>query len=110
MAFDETLAARIRAKLGKKKGVVEKKMFGGLAFLLNGNMSCGVRGKEMMVRLAPEDTDGALAQSHTHTFEISGRGPMKGWILVEPEGLKTDKDLSTWVDTGVKYAASLPPK
>jgi len=110
MAFDEKLAARIKAQLGKKKGIVEKKMFGGLAFLLNGNMSCGVHGNEMIVRLAPEETDKALAKRHVRVFDIAGRGPMKGWILVEPEGLKTEKDLAAWVDTGVKYAASLPPK
>ena len=110
MAFDEKLAARIRTQLGKKKGLVEKKMFGGLAFLLNGNMSCGVRGDEMIVRLAPEETDKALAKKHVRVFDISGRGPMKGWILVDAEGVKTEKDLAAWVDTGVKYAASLPPK
>jgi len=110
MAFDEKLAARIRTQLGKKKGIVEKKMFGGIAFLLNGNMSCGVHGSEMIVRLAPDETDEALTQKHTRVFDLSGGRPMKGWILVDPAGLKSDKDLAIWVETGVNYAASLPPK
>jgi len=110
MAFDEKLAARIRNELGRKKGVTEKKMFGGIAFLLNGNMSCGVHGEQMIVRLAADETDAALAQKHTRVFDLSGGRPMKGWILVEPEGVKTDKALSKWVETGVSYAASLSPK
>lgn len=110
MAFDEQLTGRIRKQLGKKKGIVEKKMFGGIAFLLNGNMSCGVHGNEMIVRLAPEETDRALTRKHTRVFDLSGGRPMKGWILVEPEGVESDKELAAWVDTGVKYAASLPAK
>ncbi|HEX9219213.1 MAG TPA: TfoX/Sxy family protein [Gemmatimonadaceae bacterium] len=110
MAFDEKLAVRIRNQLGRKKGVTEKKMFGGIAFLLNGNMSCGVHGEEMIVRLATDETDAALAQKHTRVFDLSGGRPMKGWILVEPDGLRTDKALAKWVETGVSYAASLPPK
>jgi hypothetical protein len=110
MAFDERLAGRIRNQLGKKKGLTEKKMFGGIAFLLNGNMSCGVHGEELIVRLSPDETDAALAQKHTRIFDLSGGRPMKGWLLVKPEGLKSDKDLAKWVDTGVAYAASLPPK
>ena len=110
MAFDENLAARIRNQLGKKRGLTEKKMFGGIAFLLNGNMSCGVHGAEMIVRLTPDKTDAALEQKHTRVFDLSGGRPMKGWILVGREGLNTEKDLAKWVETGVKYAASLPPK
>ena len=107
MAFDERLAARIRSQLGKKKGLTEKKLFGGIGFLLNGNLACAVRKDEMLVRVAPEKTDDALAKKHTRLF---GARPMKGWILVAPEGLKTDKALANWVETGVAYAASLPPK
>jgi hypothetical protein len=94
----------------KKEGTGREKMFGGIAFLLNGNMSCGVHGSEMIVRLTPEETDEALAQNHTRVFDLSGGRPMKGWILVDPRGLKNDKDFSRWVEIGVKYAASLPPK
>ena len=107
MAFDERLAARIRSQLGKKKGLTEKKLFGGIGFLLNGNLACAVRKDEMLVRVVPEETDEALAKKHTRLF---GARPMKGWILVAPEGLKTDKALAKWVETGVAYAASLPPK
>ncbi|GAC1412043.1 MAG: TfoX/Sxy family protein [Gemmatimonadaceae bacterium] len=107
---DESLAARIRVQLGKRKGLAEKKTFGGIGFLLNGNIACAVRRDEMLVRVAPEKTDEALAQKHTRMFDLSGTRPMKGWILVEQEGLKTDKSLAKWVETGVDYAASLPSK
>src|SRR5439155_17714296 len=83
MAFDEKLAGRIRLSLGKRKGLKEKKMFGGIAFLLNGNMCCGVHRTEMIVRLAPEATDQALTDRHTRLFDLTGR-PMKGWVLVDP--------------------------
>jgi hypothetical protein len=94
MAFDVALAERIRTQLGKRRGLTEKKMFGGLAFLLNGNMCCGVHGQEMIVRLAPEQTDDALRRTHTRVFDLSGR-PMKGWILVQPEGLATKAALAS---------------
>lgn len=109
MAFDDKLAARIRKRLGKRAGILEKRMFGGIAFLLNGNMCCGVHGTEMIVRLDPEETDKALSERHTRLFDLTGR-PMKGWILVEPKGLATDAQLGKWVVVAVKYAASLPPK
>jgi hypothetical protein len=109
MAFDATLAARIRRRLGKRAGLVEKQMFGGVAFLLNGNMCCGVHGEEMIVRLAPGDTEKALAQANTHRFDLTGR-PMQGWILVKPQGLATGAALGKWIGIASRYAASLPPK
>jgi len=109
MAFDEKLATRIRKRLGKRAGVIEKRMFGGVAFLLRGNMCVGVHKDEMIVRLDPADTDQALRQKHTRLFDLTGR-PMKGWILVQPKGLATDAALGKWVSTGVKYAGSLPAK
>jgi hypothetical protein len=109
MAFDEKLADRIRTQLGKRKGLSEKQMFGGLAFLVNGNMSCGVHGSEMIVRIDPAETDNALAQKHTRLFDLTGR-PMKGWILVQSAGTKSQAALAKWVDMGVGYAASLPKK
>ncbi len=109
MAFDLTLAERMRKQLGKRKGLVEKRMFGGLAFLLNGNMCCGVHGDEMIVRLDPAQTEQALRERHTRLFDLSGR-PMKGWILVQASGLKTEAALAKWVEVGVKYASSLPAK
>ncbi len=109
MAFDQKLAERVRKRLGKRRGVIEKQMFGGLAFVLNGNLCCGVHGRELIVRVAPAETDQALSQPHTHIFDLPGR-PMKGWILVQPAGLTTDVALARWIQTGVKYAASLPAK
>ena len=109
MAFDEELARRIRAALGKRPGVVEKKMFGGLAFLLRGNMCVGVHGSDLIVRLDPEETDRALAQSHTRPFDLTGRR-MKGWILVQPKGMATEATLGAWLDSAVSYAESLPAK
>ena len=109
MALNETLAARIRKHTGKRSGLVEKKMFGGLAFLLKGNMSVGVHGDEMIVRIDPVETDAALKQKHVRIFDITGK-PMKGWILVDAKGLADDKSLAKWIDTGVAYAQSLPPK
>jgi hypothetical protein len=109
MAFDEELAARVRTRLGKRGGLTEKKMFGGLAFLLNGNMCCGVSGHELIVRLDPAQTEKALAEPHTRVFDLTGR-TMKGWILVSPEGLATDPALSKWVGVALQYAGSLPAK
>ncbi len=109
MAFDERLADRIRGSLGRRKGLVEKKLFGGVAFLLNGNMCVGVHKSELIVRLAPEETAAALTQAHTRRFDLTGR-PMKGWILVEQGGLKTEAQLSKWVQVAAQYANSLPAK
>ena len=109
MAFDEKLAGRIRKHLGKRKGLTEKQMFGGIAFLLNGNMCCGVHRDEMIVRLAPDETEKALEAPDTHLFDLTGR-PMKGWILVKPKGLVTDTALAKWVGVATQFARSLPPK
>ncbi len=109
MAFDERLAERIRGTLGRRKGLAEKKMFGGVAFLLNGNMCVGVHKSDLIVRLAPEETDAALSQPNTRRFDLTGR-PMNGWILVGPAGVKTDAKLSKWVEVAAKYASSLPAK
>jgi TfoX-like protein len=109
MTFDPKLATRIRKELGKRTGLVEKQMFGGIAFLLRGNMCVGVSGKEMIVRIPPEDTDRILAQPNTRIFDLSGR-PMKGWILVKPKGLATPAGLKKWIGVAVTYAGSLPAK
>ena len=109
MAYDEKLAGRVRKVLAKRKAIAEKKVFGGVAFLLNGNMCCGLHGQELIVRLNPEETDQALAKPHTRIFDMTGR-PMKGWILVEPAGLAREDALAKWVRVGVDYAASLPAK
>ena len=109
MAYDEKLAGRVRKLLAKRKAIVDKKMFGGVAFLLNGNMCCGLHGQELIVRLNPQETDQALARPHTRIFDMTGR-PMKGWILVEPAGLAKEDALAKWVGAGVDYAAFLPAK
>jgi len=109
MAFDEELAQRIRKHLAVHKRLTEKKMFGGLAFLLNGNMCCGVHRRELIVRLSPARTEAALGTPHTRIFDLSGR-PMKGWILVEPAGLADEPALAKWLHLGTTYAASLPKK
>ena len=109
MAYDEGLATRVRDVLGDQPGLAEKKMFGGLAFLLHGNMACGVRGDDLIVRMAVEEADAALEEPGARPFDMTGR-PMKGWLLVAPEGHAEDDDLRRWVDRGLAHAGSLPPK
>jgi len=109
MAFDEALAGRVRPLLASVDGVVEKKMFGGLAFLVQGNMSVGIHGSELIVRIDPLDAEEALKQPGTRVFDITGR-PMKGWLLVSPETLGQKKVLAAWVNRGVAYARTLPAK
>jgi hypothetical protein len=110
MAYDEDLANRVREQLADESGITEKKMFGGLAFLLHGNMSVGLSsGGDLMVRVGAEATDAALSRPHTRLFDMTGR-PMKGWILVAPEGVRTKRELGAWVQRGLGYARSLPPK
>ena len=109
MAFDEQLAAQVRSHLEDARGVVEKKMFGGVAFLINGNMSVGIHKGELIVRIPPEETDEALKKPGARLFDITGR-PMKGWILVGGKGIKDATARGAWVKRGVDYASSLPKK
>ncbi len=109
MAYDEGLAQRIREAFGGQPGVVEKKMFGGIAFMVQGNMSVGVIGDVLMVRVGPEGHNGALTRPHTRPMDFTGR-PMKGFIYVDEAGIEADGDLQAWVDRGVAYARSLPAK
>jgi len=109
MTFDEHLAARMRNTLGKRPDLTEKKMFGGIAFLLAGNMCCGVHKTDMIVRLDPDETDSALAEANVRLFDLTGR-PMKGWILVESSGLEDDAALAKWVGRSVKFVKTLPKK
>jgi hypothetical protein len=109
MAYDEALAERVREQLAAEPTVTERAMFGGLAFLLDGNMAVGLSGDELMVRVGPDASDDALARAHTRPFDMTGR-PMKGWILVAPEGVAEELDLAAWVARGVDFARSLPPK
>jgi hypothetical protein len=109
MAYDTGLASRAREEMQNIPGFVEKKMFGGVGFLLWGNMACGVNGNDLIVRVGPAGYDQALAQPHTRVFDMTGR-PMSGWILVEPAGVASQADLRRWIDLGVQFALSLPPK
>ncbi len=108
MAYNLKLAERIRSELNGIP-VVEKKMFGGVGFLFNGNLACGVNKDDLIVRVDPERHSALLKKSHVKPFDLTGR-PMKGWLLVEPEGVKTGKQLSAWVKEGLEFASTLPPK
>jgi TfoX/Sxy family transcriptional regulator of competence genes len=109
MPYDENLAQRIRPMLARRKGFAEKKMFGGIGYLLNGNMCCGVWKKFLIVRVGPEGYAKALGTPFTRKFDITGRA-MRGWVMVEPEGLQSDADLEDWVARAARYAGSLPGK
>lgn len=109
MAYDEGLAQRIGDMLGEQPGLVEKKMFGGVGFLLHGNMACGVHKDALVVRVGPERYDEALKRPHTRPFDITGR-PMKGWVMLAADGYEADDDLNSWVQQGIEFALSLPPK
>ena len=110
MAFDEDLAARVRAVLESRVDVDERKMFGGIGFLLAGNMCCGVYRDDLIVRLDPEEATGLMeAESGVRAMDITGR-PMRGWLLVAPEAIAEDEDLERWVRRAEAFAGSLPPK
>jgi TfoX/Sxy family transcriptional regulator of competence genes len=110
MAYDEDLANRIRELIAADADVTEKRMFGGLAFLVGGHMSVTAsREGGLMVRVDPDDTEALLAKPHTRPFEMRGR-ELEGWLRVDPEGLRTKRGLEPWVKRGAAYARSLPPK
>jgi TfoX/Sxy family transcriptional regulator of competence genes len=109
VAFSESLAARIRDALARKKGIQEKKMFGGIGFFLKGNLLVGVWKDSLIVRLGPEEGDDALREPHVIEFDITGR-PMKGWILVEPDGVEDDDQLQGWIERAEKFVRTLPAK
>ncbi|MGZ4184187.1 MAG: TfoX/Sxy family protein [Solirubrobacteraceae bacterium] len=110
MAYEEDLANRIRELLAHEPEVVEKKMFGGLAFLIGGNMSVSARGQGgILLRCDPGQAEALVAKPHAARFEMRGRA-MDGWLRVDSEGLGTKRELKRWVDVGVKYARSLPAK
>jgi TfoX N-terminal domain len=110
MAYDEELADRIRALLATEHDVTEKKMFGGLAFLIGGHMSVSASGRGgLLLRCDPEETDALISQPGAARFEMRGRA-MDGWLRVEPEAVEAAEDLERWVAVGVNYARSLPPK
>jgi len=109
MAYDEPLAERVRKRIAKKTGYMERKMFGGVCFLLHGHMACGIINDEMIVRVGKEVYGSALAMPHTRKFDITGKA-MTGWVMVSPQGHAADEDLDVWLQKGIDFTMSLPPK
>jgi TfoX/Sxy family transcriptional regulator of competence genes len=109
VAFDPGLAQRVREALADPTGVTERKMFGGLAFLLHGHMFVGIMGATLMARVGPHNHGQALAAPHVRPMDFTGR-PMKGYVYVDAEGLTTDADLERWVRACAEFAKTLPPK
>ena len=109
MAYNEELAARIRISLEGHPGVTERKMFGGIGFMIHGNMCCGVLKDDLMVRVGPDGHAASLALPHARPMDFTGR-PMKGFVFVGSDGINDDGALSEWIDRGVTFAQSLPKK
>jgi hypothetical protein len=109
VAFDETLAERVREALSRERGVTEIKMMGGLCFMIRGHMALGVSGEDLMVRVGPDGYERVLSRKHAREMDFTGR-PMKGFLFVEPAGTRTKRPLESWVVLGVSFAKSLPPK
>lgn len=109
MVYSEDLASRVRRALGGRPALAEKRMFGGLAFLLGGHMCCGVVGDELTVRVGPDEYPAALALEHAREMDFTGR-PLRGFVYVSPKGIADDADLAAWVERGARFAASLPAK
>ena len=109
MAYDAKLAQRVRNALKSSKGVTEREQFGGVAFLIRGNVACGIIGDDMLLRVGPDRHDEAMKSKDAKPFSLTGR-PSKGWILIRPAGLKSPATLKKWVHMGVDFAMTLPPK
>ena len=109
MPYNESLAARVHDRMAHMPGYEEKKMFGGVGCLLNGNMACGVHREHLIVRVGPDNYEEALAEPFAKVFDITGRG-MRGWVMVDVRGLQDDEALDEWVQMGVNFAKTLPPK
>ena len=109
MAWDEGLAGRVRAAMAGCGAVVEKRMFGGLTFMLDGHMCCGVAGGELMVRVGPRDYEEALAEPHAREMDFTGK-PLRGFVYVGADGLEGEEALQAWIERGVGFVRSLPPK
>jgi TfoX/Sxy family transcriptional regulator of competence genes len=109
MAYDERLAQRVMEVLGGQPRLVDRKMFGGVGYMLHGNMACGVHGDTLIVRVGPAGYQEALAQPYVKPFDMTGR-PMKGWVVVSAEGCQSDEALEAWVQRGVDFVLTLEPK
>ena len=100
---------RLRRLLGKRRGLTEMRMYGGIGFLMNGNKCCGVHGADLIARVDPSETDQLLQESGTRRFDLTGR-PMKGWLLVAPDALVLDGALDGWLERSLRYVSTLPRK
>jgi hypothetical protein len=109
MGFNEILALRIRQILAAQAGIQEKKMFGGVGFMFNGNMACGVHKEYLIVRVGSANYKPAISRPHTRPFDMTGR-LMAGWVMVEPEGYASESDLRMWINMGLAFAQTLPAK
>jgi hypothetical protein len=109
MAYDEGLVERLREIFDDRRDVEEKKMFGGIAFMVRGHMCVGIVGATLMARIGPDEYDKALKKKHVREMDFTGK-PMKGFIYIDPAGFESDKDLQYWVTLSETYAKSLPPK
>jgi hypothetical protein len=109
MPYNETLAARIRKLLGSRKNLAEKQLFGGIAFLLDGNICCGAWKEFLILRLGPDTARHVLCEEHARPFDITRR-PMRGWAMVEPAGWQNDASLRRWVSWAEEFTLTLPPK
>jgi TfoX/Sxy family transcriptional regulator of competence genes len=110
MAFNPELADRVRRALARRKNCEEKRMFAGIGFLINGNLLVGVRDDTLLVRVGPDQYEDALQENHVGEFNITGRGPMKGWVVVDLKGVQGDKELKDWLERALKFVKTLPPK
>ncbi|APW60976.1 TfoX/Sxy family protein [Paludisphaera borealis] len=106
MPFSESLAARTRDALVREKDISEKKMFGGLCFLLHGKLLVGVYGDSLLLRLGPDGAKAALKEPHVRQMDMGGR-PMKGWVIVEPEGVDADRQLAGWIERAVEFVMTI---
>ena len=109
MAYDEALAARVRRLLKRRRGFAERKMFGGIAFMLDGNMCCGVLDRSLMLRLGHERAADALGEPHTREMDFTGK-PMRSMIYVDPPGLQSDDEIRMWIARAIDFVRSLPAK
>ncbi len=109
MAYDESLAARVRKVLARRKNVTEMRLFGGFGFMLNGNMCVGVWKEFLILRLGLDQYEGAMREPCVKEFDITGR-PMRGWVMVEPGGVESDEELQQWVQCATTFTGTLPPK
>ena len=109
MAYDEGVAERVREIVQSRAGITERKMFGGLAFMSHGHMFIGVLGSTLMARVGPKEYPSALLKRHVREMDFTGK-PMKGYVLVEPDGFESDAALRFWINKSYEFAASLPPK